>query len=501
MLNKRIAKKYSMKNLLTIVVAFAIGGGLNAFAGNVEPIINGKQVYSANAAVIDIWADHAAESFAGGSGTQEDPYKITNAAELAKIAQDVRAGMGNLDYKNTYFSIENDIDLAGHMWLPIGVVPDDDEYARCEFSGIVDGKGHSIKNMNIDLGGLKGVGLFGFTTESFELRNLTVLTGSVKGDIDAGAFVGYNSGLVENCVNYVDVKCLQFYAGGITGLTSGTGKIYRCQNYGNVQAGYDDTMGFGAGGICGLACSDIEECVNWGTVRSKTNYAGGISGFMDGGKVSKCFNRGDIISMTETVGGIVGSVGGRTSACEISNCYNASSVEAPIYAGAIVGLVLMTNDWPFVMKNNCFDIMLYEGGLIGVLYDNFDQCVVSNNWSALTEEMTAPEFVNTMNDASDGNPCWSADVNKINDGYPVLEYMKDYVAGVSEPEKETDTFVYAVGNTITVNGVDEGTQVQVYNFEGLNIFNGNVSQLGSMYFDNGMYILTVNGKSYKVFVR
>lgn len=490
-----------MKKLLTVVVALAIGGGLNAFAGNVEHVVNGKQVYSANAAVIDIWADFAAESFAGGSGTKEDPYKITNAAELAKIAQDVRAGVGKVDYKDTYFSIENDIDLAGHMWLPIGVVPDNDNFARCEFSGIVDGKGHSIKNMNVDFGGLKGVGLFGFTTEHFELRNLTILSGSVKGDMDAGAFVGYNLGLVENCVNYIEVKCLQFYAGGIVGLSGSTGKVFRCQNFGKVQAGFDDTLGFGAGGVCGLSSSSIEECINWGDVKSRTNYAGGIAGFMDGGKVSRCFNRGEVVALTETVGGLVGAVGGRTSACEISNCYVASKIEAPTYAGGLVGLVLMNKDLPFVMKNNCFDVMLYEGGVVGILHDNFDQCVLVNNWSALTEEMIEPEFVNTMNDSSDGYSCWSVDVNKINDGYPVLEYMKDYVAGVSESAIESDVFVYTSGNTMTVNGVDEASLVQVYTLNGLNVFNGAASQLGTAFFNNGMYILNVNGKSYKVCVR
>lgn len=491
-----------MKRVLTIVVALAIGGGLNIIADNVKHVINDKQVYSANAAGVDIWADYAAESFAGGNGTQEDPYRITNAAELAKIAEDVRMGVGEVDYKNTYFSIENDIDLAGHMWLPIGLVSDDGSFAWCDFSGIVDGKGHSIKNMNVDLGNLKGVGLFGYTTEFFELRNLTILSGSVKGDIDAGAFVGYNSGLVENCVNYAEVKCLQFYAGGIVGISSKTGKIFRCQNFGKIQAGYDDTMGFCAGGICGGSSSDVEECVNWGNVKSRTNDAGGILGFMDGGKVSRCFNRADVVASNEDAGGIVGTVGGRSSACEISNCYAASDVEVSLYEGGIVGLVLMNKDLPFVMKDNYFNIMLYEGGVVGKIIDNFDQCVVSNNWSYLTEEMTAPEFVNTLNDASDGFSCWCADENNINDGYPVLEYMKDYVAvGVAELEKDADVFVYAVGNTMTVNGVDEASQVQVYNFNGLNIFNGTASQLGTVYFDNGMYVLSVNGKSYKVFIR
>lgn len=489
-----------MKRVLTIVVALAIGGGLNTFADNTDYVMNEKQ---ASTKAIEFWADYAAESFAGGSGTKEDPYRITTAAELAKIAEDVRAGVGKVDYKGTYFSIENDIDLAGHLWLPIGVVPDDGSFAWCDFSGVVDGKGHSIKNMEVNVGNLKGVGLFGYTTESFELRNLTILSGSVKGDIDAGAFVGRNAGLVENCVNYAEVQCLQFYAGGIVGIGSKTGKVFRCQNFGKIQAGYDDTMGFGAGGICGGSASVVEECVNQGSVKSRTTDAGGILGFMDGGKVSRCFNRGSVTAMNEKAGGIVGTVGGRTSACEITNCYVASSVTVPMYGGGLIGLVAMMLDELCIIKNNYFDVLLFEGGIVGMVDTNsYDRCEASNNWSYLTEEMTAPEFVSTLNDESEGFSCWCADENNINDGYPVLEYMKDYVAvGVSGLEKDADVFVYAVGNTMTVNGVDEASQVQVYNFNGLNIFNGTASQLGTIYFDNGMYILSVNGKSYKVFIR
>lgn len=35
------------------------------------------------------WRDNAAADFAGGSGTEADPYQITDGAQLAKIAKDV----------------------------------------------------------------------------------------------------------------------------------------------------------------------------------------------------------------------------------------------------------------------------------------------------------------------------------------------------------------------------------------------------------------------------
>ena len=41
------------------------------------------------------WRDYAATAFAGGNGTEEDPYLITDGAQLAKIAKDVEKDVGN----------------------------------------------------------------------------------------------------------------------------------------------------------------------------------------------------------------------------------------------------------------------------------------------------------------------------------------------------------------------------------------------------------------------
>ena len=65
------------------------------------------------------WRDNAAAAFAGGSGTEADPYLITDGAQLAKVAKDVEDKV--TVYKDVYFRLENDIDLSAHRWNPIGV--------------------------------------------------------------------------------------------------------------------------------------------------------------------------------------------------------------------------------------------------------------------------------------------------------------------------------------------------------------------------------------------
>lgn len=450
---------------------------------------------------IRFWSDAAADEFAGGDGTESSPYRIENAAQFAKLSHDVF--YDGKTFENTWFTIENDLDLGQYYWLPIGFMSSDDQVGRADFAGKVDGKGHNIINLQlVGIGNFTSMGLFGRTSSSFELRNLTILSGVADGEQQVGPFVGFNYGLVENCVNYVDATCLMYYAGGIVGANMSTGKIVNCQNYGNVQAGYDTTQGLSAAGISGSSSGTIEQCANFGNINSRTSGSGGIVAIMEGGKISQCFNRGNLNAATEQAGGIVASVLGRESACEISNCYSACEITygKKMAIGGLVGVAIMNRPYKFVMKNNYFDFSLFEGAN-GEFHDNFSMYTVENNVGLYSSNMKSADFVTTLNNESDGNTVWSEDVNNINDGYPVLEFMKDYVVGVSEPENNETISVIAENNSIRIAGIEETSPVKVYSVSGLLVFNGTVAQLSSRYFDNGIYLLVANGKSMKVYLK
>ena len=55
-----------------------------------------------------IWDGSIAAGFAGGSGTEDDPYLISNGSELAYLAQQVNSGR---PYENVHFKLTNDIYL------------------------------------------------------------------------------------------------------------------------------------------------------------------------------------------------------------------------------------------------------------------------------------------------------------------------------------------------------------------------------------------------------
>ena len=91
-----------------------------------------------------------AKTYAGGSGTKEDPYIISSDLELAKLANDVNTGSKMPMKSGEYFKLTKDIDLKHGIWTPIGstkcLKKDPDRY----FAGIFDGDGHAIQNMHIE---------------------------------------------------------------------------------------------------------------------------------------------------------------------------------------------------------------------------------------------------------------------------------------------------------------------------------------------------------------
>ena len=81
--------------------------------------------------------------FAGGLGTKESPYLISNEEELRYLASSVNA---DVNYKNVYFALVCDITLTKE-WKPIGRAFDGGN--AYPFEGQFDGRGHVIRNLTI----------------------------------------------------------------------------------------------------------------------------------------------------------------------------------------------------------------------------------------------------------------------------------------------------------------------------------------------------------------
>ena len=445
-----------------------------------------------------MWKDLAAESFDGGDGTAESPYLIKTAEQLAKVAKDVYDG--DTDYADTYFKITADIDLDGHDWYPIGCnYSTGEELVNNYFRGKFDGCGHKITNLTVpQMDEYRSSGLFGSTEEGFELRNLTIESGDITGEMVVGAFVGSNNGIVENCVNKAKVSCFFYYVGGIVGSNYRQGTVKHCTNYGYILAGNESANGMSAGGVVGSNYNMVEECANYGNVETMTTGAGGIVELMEGGTVRNCFNRG-AIKGPERLGGIIGEALGRGGNCEVYNCYNAGTINADaINAGAILGLGMFISSNKLTIKDVYNNSDIFSGSSWGSVADFMGNFDLTEATFMTTDEMKADDFVTKLNSLSGSEETvWMADTKNINDGYPILGYMENINTGITSPAAGKDFNVYAAEGAIVVEGA-EGEPMQVYTVGGQMVYSGKAASVSSK---AGLYVVRVGNKAYKVVVK
>ena len=186
--------------------------------------------FPAIAADTAVWDGSVAASFSGGSGTDSDPWKISNGSELAYLASLVNSN-GSATY-NQYYILTADIDLGGREWTGIGNQND----AGKAFKGKFDGNGKVITGFAINKELEYTPGLFGKLDAGAVVKNLTVhgrvRAGSKKDNFSGLLCVSVEGGsAVENCTVYADVQItreagsIDFYFGGITGRLAPGGKI------------------------------------------------------------------------------------------------------------------------------------------------------------------------------------------------------------------------------------------------------------------------------------
>ena len=184
----------------------------------------------------------------GVSIDTEGNYHIYNAAGLQWVTEQVNTmeyyvnQSANIFDGKTVF-IENDIDLGGAEWRPIG----DYAFSRTSFNGVFDGKNHTISNFQITeavrwtekvteasfgfFGNVKG------TIKNLTIKNATVIP---EGGRYSAALVGrlHNGGRVENChVVESSVTISHWQVGGLVGQNN-NGNISGCSVVGSTITGY-----------------------------------------------------------------------------------------------------------------------------------------------------------------------------------------------------------------------------------------------------------------------
>ena len=212
-----------------------------------------------NETSIPVWDGSSSDTsfLFNGNGLSNDPYIITNGAQLHGILE--RDG-----WRNQYFKLANSIDLGGHEWTPIG-------NSTTPFKGHFDGNGYTIYGLSIqnDLNGyaglfgkVEGSKISGLSVKNADIRNQSGNTGIICGELAGG-------GKISDCSVWGE-SVAGSSVGGICGLYSSSSTINNCNVRGiSIKGGY-------VGGICGQGAGTIENCKVYDTRMTADWRGGGI---------------------------------------------------------------------------------------------------------------------------------------------------------------------------------------------------------------------------------
>ena len=293
------------------------------------------------------WDGSIATAFAGGTGTESDPYQIADGAQLAYLASEVNKGQ---PYENACFVLTADIDLGNHDWTPIGNSFSDALLGGTDYSvfaGNLDGKGHTVSNISI--------GTEGAPLES-DVFGLFGMTGGKLSNLNLDGVTIYGIAKNVNVSSYVYVIGL---AGALTGSASGPVENCHVANLSMTMRAPDSgmTAAYWIGGLVGAldGSQHIDECSVSGRI-TETSGKGSIGGLIgELGRAAKItYSHADVALDVKpdyyggaNVGGLIGKGNGdQDPETVISNCYATGTVTGGAYSGGFAGSL-----WGLNIKN------------------------------------------------------------------------------------------------------------------------------------------------------
>lgn len=254
-----------MKKITTLMItALFASSAMNVWAQSANTT-NAATNYSETQ-----WEHYAADNYAGGTGTKDDPYLISTPEQFMKLAVEIE-NLGQVDdnwdsdyTKGKYFKqtadlvfnegVMNKVSGASgdasiidnstlRTFKGIGYKAGDVDYQR--FAGTYDGDGHAIIGMYNNNAKNSGSGVFNFI-EGATIRNLIVKEAYINANANVGLVVGYADAgsLIINCQSSGIIYCGGSYHAGIVGALQSS-KMLNCFSDAWVWAKNQ------TGGLCG----------------------------------------------------------------------------------------------------------------------------------------------------------------------------------------------------------------------------------------------------------
>ncbi len=253
--------------------------------------------------------------FAGGEGTESDPFRIASADHIQNMNLNLSAHyvlVGDVDASDTRSWNGN----AG--FDPIGSDSN-------KFTGSLDGQGYEITGLYINRSSQFYVGLFGYVSSSYRIENISIINCNVTGSSIVGGLVGYDedstitkcyatgkvngTNIVGGLVGYNDGNLTQCYATGNVNGSYNVGGLVGA-NYGNLTQCYATGNVTGSGNVGGLVGNNgdctITQCYATGIVNGSGDYVGSLVGCSFQGTLTQCYATGNVTGSSNGVGGLVG---------------------------------------------------------------------------------------------------------------------------------------------------------------------------------------------------
>ena len=238
---------------------------------------------------VDKWDGTADTSWYTDHKTDTE-YHFTTAEQLAGLAQLVNDKTASVSFEGKTIYLDNDLDLSGYQWTPIGNGSNFGRY----FAGTFDGQYHKITNLHHHSTGDELIrnGLFGVVSDGGTLKNLLVIDADIAsndGSLLAGILADWvDGGTVENCYTSgkIENNVGDKMVGGLIGQCTGSTQVKGCGSDATViSTESDEDHVDTVGGLIGqwensADSSSITDCWFGGSVSCNNIYSavGGILG-------------------------------------------------------------------------------------------------------------------------------------------------------------------------------------------------------------------------------
>lgn len=269
-------------------------------------------------------------------------YQISSTKELFGFASVVSGTQENAGEVAACANLLNDIVWEeGYVWIPLET-----------YSGIFDGRGHTISGLVSQKGGLFSC----VNGESKEnpaiIKNIGIVNSKLGDFVYAGSIANETRGvvLIENVYNNSPVygSFSTGYVGGLVGHQKGDLTISNSHNSGTVNGAYE------LGGLVGSSWGrlTVVNSYNSGNIAGfssayGTSFAGGLVGHAH--KEAYVYNSYNIGKIDAgTFSGRAGGIMGEAVDGALINSYNAGEIDK---TGIYSGLIALRNSSSFVYEN------------------------------------------------------------------------------------------------------------------------------------------------------